>query len=338
MTQHSLHSKDASLRELAARRGLLIGGCVNSAAFEQGLQGNEADYLRVLAEQFNILTPENATKFGPLSPAPGRYDWRIPDAMFDFAAKHGMQVRVHTGIWHHQTPAWLTEEAYSPEQIEQIACEHLSALGQRYGDRMYCWDVVNEAIDDKPPHGLRDSIWKRGAGDDYVAKAFQWAHEAAPNVKLVYNEYGTTEGGSKADAVYEKVTAFKLRGVPIHAVGFQTHLLGGESPDRDAIVRNLQRFADLGLELHVTEMDVAIAPYNGTMDEKLARQAEVYRLVLEACLAVKGFTVFQLWGFTDRYSWVPSFKKCDDAALIFDTQYRPKPAFFAMREALGSGR
>jgi len=149
----------------------------------------------------------------------------------------------------------------------------------------------------------RDTIWKRAMGDDYLAVAYRWAHEAAPKAKLVVNDFNVIEGGGKADALYRVVKSLKEAGAPVHAVGFQVHW-SSRCPSKEKIVKNLNRFAVLGLDVHVTEMDVTISPLSGTEHEKLAEQAKIYRTVLEACFEVETFKVFQMWGFTDRHTRV----------------------------------
>lgn len=321
------------LRDAAARSNLLVGAAVNSHAWKN--REANPDYFRLLGSQFNIITAENAMKFGSLSHAPGEYDWALADAMFDFAEKHGMKVRFHAGLWHQQIPKWLDEQTLSNEQIKAHARRHIETVGQRYGKRMRYWDVVNEPIDPGKPDGLRDTIWKRAIGEDYLAQVYRWAHEAAPDVKLVINDYGIIGGGRKADTLYRVVKQLLDDGVPVHAVGFQTHWLGKAHPTADRITANLQRFADLGLEVHVTEMDVATTPLEGDRQAKLAEQARRYRLLLDACSKVDTFTVFQTWGFADQYTWVRNFKKWpNDEPLLFDKDYQPKPAFWAVHEAL----
>ncbi len=324
------------LRDLAARHDLLIGCCVNTGAFRQAAAGDEPRFAALLAEQMSILTAENAMKPKALVPRRGAYDWSVADAMFDFAERHGMQVRFHTGLWHRAVPDWLEGDDVADAERARFVEQHIQRVGQRYADRMTYWDVVNEPIDPKQPDGLRETIWKQALGDDYLHKIYRWAHEAAPDVKLVVNDYGIWNGGRKTDAMYELVKGMLDAGVPVHAVGFQVHLLGGEYPDPDRFEQTLRRFTALGLEVHVTEMDVAISKYDDDLspEQKLQRQAEVYRRILEGGLRVDGFTVFQTWGLTDRWTWVDNFIDADDAPLLFDEQYQPKPAYFAVREVL----
>jgi len=324
----------AALRDLAEKRGLLIGPCVSTGAFKNAMKGKGVTYTKLLAREFNILTPENAGKMHALSTGPNQWDFRTLDAMFDFAEEHRMKVRLHTGIWHRAVPGWIGEGDLSDEQIAAAAREHIAAVGKRYAKRMAYWDVVNEAIDDKT-FGLRKSLWLKALGEDYLDDLYRRAHKAAPNVKLVYNDYGIIGGGRKTDAVYELVKGMQARGVPIHAVGFQCHFVGKQMPSAEKMAETLRRFAKLGVEVHITELDIATKHFAGDRAKVLATQADRYARVMKAFLSVPEATVLQTWGFTDRYTWLRNFLKDPQSApLLFDEDYRPKPAYEAVWNAL----
>jgi endo-1,4-beta-xylanase len=323
-----------TLRELAQPHGLLIGPAVTSRATNPDRDPIDPRYLRVLGEQFNILTPENAAKFGPLSTGPGTYDWRMLDAMIDFAREHDMAVRAHTGVWHRQVPDWVDQ--LDREAVRQAMVDHLTSFGQRYHDRIQYWDVVNEAIDTNADDNLRDTVWHRAIDDDYIDLAFRTAAAAAPDVRLVYNDYGTDTVNPKSDAVYELVSGMLDRNVPIHAVGFQMHLLNNERYDPDDLIANWQRFVDLGLEVHITELDIDASRLPGdTHEQRLVEQGRRYQQIVDAAVSSGLVTVIQTWGFTDRYSWVYSFRDSPEAdPLLLNREYQPKPAFFGVAEAL----
>jgi len=192
--------------------------------------------------------------------------------------------------------------------------------------------VLNEAISDSPNEVLRRTNWSDGLGPDFVDKVFIWAHEADPDALLFYNDYGAEDMGRKSQRVYELVEGMLERGVPIHGVGLQMHLTTRYAPKPNDVRRNIERLGELGLEVHITELDIRL-PVDAS-DALFETQARMYREYLEVCLAVENCTAFVLWGFTDRYSWIPSFQPGFDHALIFDKLYRPKPACFALRDAL----
>ena len=313
------------LRSLAQDRDIHIGAAVAARPL-----GSEALYAETLAREFNMLTPENAMKFGPLHPNRDRYDFSDADAIVDFAEAHGMQVRGHTLVWHNQLPSWLTAGNWARDEMIEILREHIMTVVGRYQGRVAAWDVVNEAVANDG--SLRDTIWLRSIGPEYIDMAFRWAHEADPDALLFYNDYGGEGQGRKSDAIYTLVHGLLQRGVPIHGVGLQMHVSLDRSPEPQDVAANMKRLAALGLKVHITEMDVRIK--GPATEEKLAEQARVYRDMLEVCLAAENCRAFVLWGFTDRHSWIPHFFTGYGSGLIFDESYRPKPAYNALIDML----
>lgn len=314
-----------SLRSLAQVRGIWIGTAVAARPLH-----DDPLYAKMLAREFNILTLENAVKFGPVHPDKDRYNFRNADAIVDFAEAYGMQVRGHALVWDSQLPTWLTEGSWTREELIEILREHIMTVVRRYRGRVVAWDVVNEAVADDG--SLRDTIWLRGIGPEYIEMAFRWAHEADQEALLFYNDYGAEGLGLKSDAVYTLVQDLLQRGVPIHGVGFQMHTGLDCYPKPQNVATNMKRLAALGLEVHITEMEVKIK--EPVTEEGLARQAHVYRKMLEICLVAKNCKAFVMWGFTDRYSYIPHILPGLGAAHIFDEFYRPKPAYDALIEAL----
>lgn len=204
-----------------------------------------------------------------------------------------------------------------------ILKNHIYTVVGRYRGRIYAWDVVNEAIADDG--SLRRTIWLEKIGPEYIELAFRWAHEADPNALLFYNDYNAEGLGPKSDAVYNLVKNLLEKGVPIHGVGLQMHVSVEWPPNTNDIYANIKRLNELGLEVHITEMDVRIR--EPATDEDLIRQAEIYRNVLKVCLNAKNCKAFVMWGFTDRYSWIPFFFSGYGSALIFDEDYQPKLAY-----------
>jgi endo-1,4-beta-xylanase len=315
-----------SLRELADARGIKIG-----AAVAPGPLRCESAYAQALAHEFNILTTENAMKFGPIHPQPDRYAFQDADDIVAFAEQHDMQVRGHALIWHQQVPQWIEQGDWTRETLLVVMEEHISTVVGRYKGRVHAWDVINEAISDQAA-SLRSTLWHKAIGPEYLDLAFQLAHQADPDALLFYNDYGAEEMNRKSDAVYELVKGMLARGVPVHGVGLQMHITSNRPPDWQAVGENIARLNALGLEVHITELDVRIL---GEPTEKtLAQQAQVYGEVLETCLAADACTAFVTWGFTDRYSWVPGFFDGFEAALPFDDTYQPKPAYDALKDVL----
>lgn len=314
------------LRELAAQRGLRIGTAVGSN-FDQ----NET-YMSILRREFNMLTAENAMKFDALHPSRDMYQFQTADAIVGFAEANGMQVRGHTLAWHNQLPVWLVNGSWTREDAKAILDEHVAAVVGRYKGRIGAWDVVNEAVDDK---GVRraSSFWERSIGSDYIEVAFRAAHAADPEAKLFYNDYSIEWPGPKQDSVYALIKDLKDRGVPIHGIGFQGHFeAGGGTPSRQVLKSTFDRFAALGLTIHVTELDVRIRL--PATEAKLAAQAENYRAVVGACLDTQACEALVVWGLHDGNSWVPSTFPGWGDALLFDASFQPKPAYRAVNDLL----
>jgi endo-1,4-beta-xylanase len=313
-----------TLRSAAAARGIYIGSAVASRLLQQ------PEYASVVAREFNQLQPENETKMRFVHPARDRFDFSGGDAIAAFAAAHGMKMRGHVLVWHEAVPDWVTKGGFTPDQLRDILRQHITTEVSHFAGKVYAWDVVNEAVE--KDGSMRHSVWSDIP--DYIADAFRTAHAADPAALLFYNDYDTEGRNAKSDAVYALAQKLLHDGVPINGVGFQCHLTRKGISKQD-FMANLARFTALGLQVQITELDVRVPLDNGApKPEDLERQARVYADVAGACVATPHCTAIQTWGFTDRYSWVPYVFKGTGAALPFDADYRPKPAYTALLRAL----
>jgi endo-1,4-beta-xylanase len=328
-----------TLRQEASRSGLLVGAAINARYL------SEPAYTSTAAREFNMAECENEMKWRATQPSENTFDFGPADEIVAFAEAHKMKVRGHNLLWHSYNPAWLVNGHYTSEQLAHLMQEHIEKVVGHYRGKVFAWDVVNEAIDQ---HGeLRHSIWydQPGIGmaekrTAYIEQAFRWAHAADPKALLFYNDADAEAINPHSDAIYAMVKDFKQRGVPIDGVGLQMHILN-LNPDVKSIEQNIRRFADLGVQVHITEMDVAVpvdAEGNPTMAGDLQKQADIYRQIAEVCARNSACTALQTWGFTDKYSWIGSFTKHTKGdALLFDRQYQPKPAYTALQQALKHG-
>jgi endo-1,4-beta-xylanase len=326
------------LREAARTSGMLIGTAVRPA------QLSEAAYSSTLSREFNMVEPEDALKWEVVHPERKSFDFSQADQIVDFAVRHNMKVRGHTLVWHRQNPKWLTEGKYTSADLSEILEHHIKTVVGHYRDKIFVWDVVNEAFDELHPGELRSTIWHDQPGITmsskqsyaYIERCFRWAHEADPQALLFYNEAEAETMSPKSDAIYAMTRDFRAHGVPIDGVGLQMHIANLHA-DVASISANIKRLTDLGVQVHITEMDVAL-PVNAEGNasaEDLQQQAEIYRQIANACLSHRGCTAIQTWGFTDKYSWIGSHSKhTQGAALPFDRNYRAKPAYEALRNAL----
>lgn len=310
-----------TLRSLAEKNGIYFGAAVSAEVL-----GKDKRYSNILAREFSLMTPENAMKFNVIHPDRGRYDFSQADALVNFAERNGMKVNGHVLVWDQQLPDWLTKNNFTKEELKAILHDHIRSVVSRYRGKVGSWDVAAEAVggDGK----FRDTFWSRGIGADYLELAFRWAREADPEAHLRYNDYGGEGMGPKSQGIYDLVEKLRRKGVPIDGVGLQMHVELGNVPSEQDVRRNMERLAAIGLDSHITEMDVSL-PMPATADD-FRGQARVYLNMLQACLLASRCRSFSTWGVTDRYSWIPeSFPGLGDA-LLFDQDYQPKSAYFSI--------
>jgi endo-1,4-beta-xylanase len=320
-----------TLRQAADRTHLLVGTAVRPSLF------SEAAYSETLAREFNMVEPEDAMKWWTVRHSADAFDFSQGDQVVHFAQAHGMKIRGHCLVWDNNNPDWLANGHFTPEQLSHLLQEHIATVMKHYAGQVFAWDVVNEALDENGR--FKNSLWYNQpgiglAGKDsaYVEQAFRWAHEADPHALLFYNDNGGEELNRKSDAIYAMVKDFKLRGVPIDGVGLQMHVFN-LTMDAPKIAANIARLTALGLQVHITELDVSLPiDSNGQVSNNdLHRQAEIYLAVTHACLQNPGCTAIQTWGFTDKYSWIGSHSHgTQGEALLFDRSYKPKPAYDAL--------
>ncbi|MFI5934152.1 endo-1,4-beta-xylanase [Actinoplanes sp. NPDC051494] len=294
----------------AAQTGRYFG-----AAIAAGRLG-DSTYTRILNTEFNSVTPENEMKWDATEPSQGRFTYTNGDRILNQGLSNGSKVRGHALLWHNQEPGWA--QSMSGTALRNAAINHVTQVATHYRGKIYAWDVVNEAFADGSSGGRRDSNLQR-TGNDWIEAAFRAARAADPAAKLCYNDYNTDGVNAKSTGVYNMVRDFKSRGVPIDCVGFQSHLGTGIPGDYQA---NLQRFAALGVDVQITELDVAQG----------GNQANIYATVTRACLAVSRCTGITVWGIRDSDSW-----RTGENPLLFDNSGNKKAAYTSVLNALNAG-
>jgi endo-1,4-beta-xylanase len=339
----------SSLRNACEKRGLLCGIAIS---YNYGWTQGDSNYLDIAAKQFNVVTAENACKMSVLKPQKGKYDWSQCDAIYNFT-KNTMKgkLRGHALCWGklNGLPGWMKTSTISNSEVESELKTFIRDALEHYGtEGILGWDVVNEAITDEywdtdfihKPH--QNPLSKLGSG--YIDMCFREAHAVNPNIKLFYNDYnvGASEGSwtsRKADRMYEMVKSMLERGVPIHGVGLQLHVSydmnSGENSYASksflaGVRKNVERLGALGVEVHFTEIDVGMIGSGSWTREMEEKQADIYQSLLETCLAVPQCKVFQLWGYSDKYTW----RGTDQHPLIFSENFVPKQAYWRMLEVL----
>lgn len=293
---------------------------------------NETTYRNTFLNDFDSMTAGWEMKMGLLQPKQGQFDFRTADAMVAFADANHKQVRGHTLVWHMQLPSWLTSRSWTSSQLDSIMKTHIQTVLTHFKGKIPLWDVVNESFMDDGSR--RQNMWEKTIGPTYIEKAFEYAREADPNVKIFYNDFGMEWTNRKSTAVYNMVKDFKARGVPIDGVGFQAHLKtepGDWSPSEQDIQTNIERFAALGVDVEFTELDTETSWTPGTTAQKLQAEADMYHNVAAACQAVPRCKRITTWGINDGSSWLGA----SQMALMFYDNYQPKPAYFAVRDVIG---
>lgn len=306
-------SAGTTLGASAAETGRYFGAAV--AAYKL----SDATYVGILNREFNMVTPENEMKWDATEPSQGQFNYTSADRIVSHAQANGMRVRGHALAWHSQQPGWA--QNLSGSALRQAMVNHITQVATHYRGKIYAWDVVNEAFADGGSGARRDSNLQR-TGNDWIEVAFRTARAADPGAKLCYNDYNTDGQNAKSNAVYAMVQDFKARGVPIDCVGFQSHF-NSASPVPSDYQANLQRFANLGVDVQITELDIE---GSGTA------QADNYSRVVRACLAVSRCTGITVWGIRDSDSW-----RASGTPLLFDGNGNKKPAYTAVLNALNSG-
>jgi endo-1,4-beta-xylanase len=316
---------ETTLQSAAAASGRYFGAALDSGDFD------EKRYVRLATEQLGSVTPENQMKWADVEPRRGDFDWEGADKLVAFAQARGQLIRGHNLVWHSQLPPWLISGSFAPAELRELMVDHITVEAGRYKGAIYAWDVVNEPFTDDG--GWRKSVWYTAMGADYVAIALEAARAADPSAKLYINDYNVETTGPKMRALYDLVASLRRAGAPIDGVGLQSHFIAGHAPSD--LRKVMEEFAALGVEVAVTELDVRVKTPPDA--QSLAAQAADYAAVVGACRAVKRCVGVTTWGITDDHSWIPSFFSGWGAALPFDENYRPKPAYFAAIEALMAG-
>ncbi|MEO3755400.1 non-reducing end alpha-L-arabinofuranosidase family hydrolase [Streptomyces sp. B6B3] len=299
----------STLGASAAESGRYFGTAVAGGKLSDGV------YTSILDREFNSVTAENEMKWDATEPNRGSFNYSSGDRIRDYALQRGMDVRGHALLWHSQMPGWA--QGMEGSSLRSAMMNHVTQVASHYRGQIYAWDVVNEAFADGNSGARRDSNLQR-TGNDWIEAAFRAADAADPNAKLCYNDYNTDGINAKSTAIYNMVRDFLSRGVPIDCVGFQSHLTNSVPSDYQA---NLQRFADLGVEVQITELDISGS-----------NQANVYSTVTRACMAVEACTGITVWGIRDSDSW-----RTGQNPLLFDNSGNKKAAYTAVLNALNEG-
>ena len=301
----------------------------------------------LLLNEFNSITPENDLKIGPVHPSENQYNWHNADEIVAFAQRHNLRIRGHNLVWHYpsQTPKWIFKDNDGKEASKQLVLqrlkEHITTVVSRYKGKIYAWDVANEVISDKAGEYLRPSDWYRICGEDYIIKAYLWAHEADPTALLFYNDYNEINA-QKREKIFRLLKSLKDAGVPVNGVGLQAHWAINE-PSYSQLESTLKKFSELNLQIQITEMDISVYPKEHTARtripedidtaftvQKETAQMEKYKMCFQLFRKYKNkITGVTFWNLSDKYSWLDNFpvQNRKDHPLLFDENLQRKKAY-----------
>ena len=349
-----LASRQAAVREAPSlkdvfRSAFYVGAALNERQFS----GQDERGAAIVRAQFNSITPENVLKWERVHPDPGRFDFAAADRYVAFGERNGMRIIGHTLIWHHQTPEWVFHDSsgkrLTRESLLERMHDHIAAVVGRYKGRIAGWDVVNEALNEDGT--LRNSPWREIIGDEYIERAFQFAHEADSSAELYYNDY-SLENKPKRDGACALIRKLQAEGIPVAAIGLQGHYKM-TWPSGEQIDTTVTTFSRLGIRVMVTELDIDVVPASQKnkgadldVNHRTLSNGDIYASGLpdsvQTELAMRYGSIFGIllrhpgeiervtfWGVTDGDSWLNSPGRTN-YPLLFDRAGNPKPAFYAV--------
>ena len=313
-----------SPRKIADRQGLSFGVAVQTGDI---LNPNSIEFIK---RHFNLIVPSDTAKWVNIHPTRKFWNWADTDAMVAFAGKNGMKMKAHCFLWQDQNAPYVYSAKTREEAIELLT-EQITGVMTRYKGKIVEYDVANEVLNEDGT--MRNTMWFRLIGSDFLDIAFKTAHDADPEAKLVLVDYNTEYAGTaKGDAMYEIVKGLKARGIPIDGVAHQLHCMADIPFDEEALRANVKRYNELGVYSSFSEVDVRIKmPVDGDDEEK---QCDVYARLMNVARTEPGVKSMILWGYTDKTSWIPRAFPGYGSATILDKDMKPKAAYRALMDAL----
>ena len=330
-----------TLRELAKQKNIALGSELMIWA------AREYPYWKILNETDEIVA---VSEFGWQGNwyERGKYNFELFDKIVNYAVEKEWTVYGSHLVWgvdRASMPAWLAKSHFTRQEYEDILKEHVQTIAKRYAGRVKIWSIANEAI--QRSYGPGGDFWNDVIGPDYIQMSFRWAREVDPHAILIFNgdrndSPRSADARSYIEKTYAVVKNLKARGVPIDAVGMQMHFFSPWDvpvlPKKDEVIKTMRRFGELGVKIYVTEFSVNLHPLPGNQEEKYKLQADIYRDMLSACLESGVCVAFEYWGLADQWSWeISSLNISNSDPSMFDRNYQPKPAYFAIRDVLTAG-
>lgn len=317
-----------------------LGTAVNLRLLQRDTQLRQ----QILAN-LNSITAENDMKMRSIAHSRDSFNFAPADRMLAFAETNNMRLFGHALIWHSSSPDWLPALAEDPVALDNFMREYIHAYVGRYKGKVDGWDVVNEVMNTAGGE-YRETLWYKALGKDYVAKAFTYAHEADPDAVLFYNDFNIERDTAKLHGALRMIEELQAQGIPISGLGFQMHTRM-DIPN-DVIAYTLQKGAETGLQIHLSEVDIifnkhddtqggGVQVYDEITPELLDQQKEKYKELVRMYRSIVPKTQqygITFWGVSDRYTWINGFFNLKDKPTIFDEQHQPKPAYHGVMEGV----
>ncbi|KAK0648042.1 glycoside hydrolase superfamily [Cercophora newfieldiana] len=321
----------AQLNDLAVRAGLLYFG----TAVGESASGSDSAYAAIVnnKSEFGQVVPENGQKWDATEPSQGRFTFTSGDITANIAKRNGQYLRCHTLVWHSQLPSWVSSGSWTRASLTSVMEVHIENVMKHYIGQCYAWDVLNEAVADSG--AWRDSVFLQVFGTDYFPLSFNLAKKYDPDTKLYYNDYNLEYNGAKTNKAIELVQIIQNAGAPIDGVGFQAHLIVGSTPSRANLATTLRRFTSMGVDVAYTELDIRHGSLPAA-SSALVTQGNDYANVVGSCLDVDRCVGVTVWGYTDKYSWIPSTFPGTGDALIYDSNFQKKAAWTSVSSVLAA--
>ncbi|KAH8819954.1 glycoside hydrolase superfamily [Xylogone sp. PMI_703] len=317
------------LNQLAKAKGLKYFG----TATDNG-DLSDSTYVSVGSniDQFGQITPANGQKWQYTEPSQNSFSYTSGDQITSYAEKNGQLLRCHNLVWYNQLPSWVSSGSWTNATLIAAMKNHIANEVTHYKGQCYCWDVVNEALNDDGTY--RSDVFYNIIGPEYIPIAFETAAQYDPDVKLYYNDYNIEYSGAKATAAQNIVKSLKARGIKIDGVGLQGHFIVGQTPNLQSQISNLESFTALGVEVAYTELDIRFTSLPPS-SSGLTQQSTDYVNTVGACVQTTNCVGITLWDFTDKYSWIPSTFSGQGDACLWYSNYTTHPAYSAVVSYLG---
>lgn len=319
------------LKDLAAAHGVDLGIHVDHKRL------NDRIYPDIIKSQFDFVNIDGGAHFSEIHPSPDKTDFSKSDKIVAFAEDHGMRVELHHLVWGDKIvlPKWLTEGNYTKEQLLDILRSHITSVVTHYKGRVNQYTVANETFTEaQHKFGLKN-WWADQIGNDteYLDNFFIWAHEADPSATLILNDFYNETKNSVSDAMYDYVKAAKARGVPIDGVGMQMHIDASRPPKKQDVIDNMNRFADIGVKVYVTEFDVNTNYVKASRTEKNQLESQITYDTARACIESNVCVSFNVFGLTAKNDLLKNITFAKSRDYMFDSRFRPRPSFYSFRKA-----